>query len=115
MARSLLQVDSEQSVLNYSQNETGTPERNLMLAVLERAILDYVGNDIKEREAAAFWLFDDSDDSKDENDDLSEFDVGEQYTMKWVCHFLDLEHKAVLKMVKAMPQRGEKRVAPWYW
>lgn len=38
-------------------NESGSPDRNLLMAILERAILDYVGNDAKELQDAEHWIF----------------------------------------------------------
>ena len=48
----LLGIDRENCQLMGLPNMTGTPERRLLLAVLERAILDYVGNDEREFEQA---------------------------------------------------------------
>lgn len=80
-----------------------TPEARLLLALLERSILDYVGNEDKEREEASTWLFDDSD----ENDYLISFDE--------VCETLELVPAAVRTKIKSFPRRGDRRVAPWYF
>lgn len=84
------------------KNETGTPERRLLLAIIERAILDYVGNEAKEKEEAGFWLFLDSSDSED------------QFSFEWTCSQLDLQSKAIRDKIKKMPMRGDSRLAPWY-
>ena len=72
---------------------------------MERAILDYVGNDPREAEAAAEWLFeDDNDESK-----------RTPYSFPWVCEQLDLNRRNITEMIRAMPKRGSRRVAPWYF
>jgi hypothetical protein len=83
-------------------NYTGSPERRLMLAILERAILDYVGNDPREIEGASDWLFADESVSEDE------------FSFAWVCSELDLDAARVAEYIRAMPKRGNNRVAPWY-
>lgn len=85
-------------------NHTGSPERRLLLAVLERAILDYVGNDRREVEEAEIWLFGDREDSE-----LVTF------SFRWVCQQLDLDVKKIAATISAMPKRGSRRVAPWYF
>lgn len=84
-------------------NTTGTPERNLLTAILERAILDYTGNDPEESAKAEEWIFGDLDDPDHE-----------PYTFAWLCNQLDLSIKTTASKIKRMPQRGNSRVAPWY-
>jgi hypothetical protein len=84
-------------------NETGTPERNLLMAILVRAILDFVGNDKKEALSAQEWLS--QEDTEGE----------EVFTFAWICNQLDLDHKTIQSRIFAMPKRGEHRVAPWYF
>ena len=83
-------------------NATGSPERRLLLAILERAILDFVGNDLREVQGAAEWIF--ADDS-DEND---------EFTFSWLCTELDLDQSQIAEYIRAMPKRGNHRIAPWY-
>ena len=87
-------------------NERGTPERRLLLAVLERAILDFVGNEVKEATAAAEWLFADEA-IEDENSD--------EFSFSWICNYLDIDRSGVLSHIKALPKRGNKKIAPWYF
>lgn len=82
-------------------NMTGTPERRLILAVLERAILDYVGNDTKEVSEAEQWFSD--------KESTFEFSFG------WVCQQLDLDAPRIANIVQQMPKRGTNRIAPWYF
>ena len=85
-------------------NETGTPERNLCLAVLERAILDFVGNDTAEIAEAEEWIFDEQGAA-----------TGVPFSFDWVCGQLDLDSKDIREKIKAMPKRGAKKIAPWYF
>ncbi len=97
-------IDQEAfNLFDYPQL-TGSPERRLLLAILERAILDYVGNDKLERECAEDWIF-----SELNNPSFEEF------TFPWVCEQLDLNMEYVADMVRRMPKRGKHRVAPWYF
>ena len=92
------------SPLNSEPSIQGTPERNLLMSMLERAILDYVGNDEKDVAGAEEWLFQVKND-----DELTPF------TFNWTCKELDLDPKFVSDTIKAMPRRGKNRVAPWYF
>lgn len=95
--------DYFQSVLELP-NLTGTPERNLLVAVLERALLDYVGNDVRESETAAEWLFEEGDNPS-----------YEEFTFSWICQELDLDYRKIAARIKRLPKRGERRIAPWYF
>ncbi len=97
-------LDTSQSYIYEAPNETGSPERLLILAMLERAILDYVGNDKKEALEAEEWLFGEIDDIDPE-----------PYTFTWVCRELELSPRSVAQMIREMPKRGSNRVAPWYF
>jgi hypothetical protein len=85
-------------------NMTGTPERRLLLAILERAILDYVGNDAREVQEAEEWLF-----GEVENSRKSQFSFG------WLCEQLDLDANKIARHIKSMPRRGNRKIAPWYF
>ena len=97
-------LEATNSFLFEPYNERGSPERLLLLAILERAILDYVGNDAKELDQATTWIF-------GADDELS----AEPFSFAWVCKELDLDPLRVAKMIEAMPKRGTNRVAPWYF
>jgi hypothetical protein len=84
-------------------NRTGSPERNLILAILERAILDYTGNDEVQAKDAEMWLFE-----ADLESDPEEF------SFRWVCGELDLDVKDISEKIRNMPRRGNSRVPPWY-
>lgn len=85
-------------------NLTGTPERRLLLAILERALLDYVGNDDKESLEAEEWIF----------SDMVPFPPYLSFTFPWICEQLDLNAKRTLRKISRMPKRGHNRLAPWY-
>ena len=95
-------IDPEATDLIDYPQQTGTPERRLLLAVLERAILDYVGNNTQDVAAAEAWLFDAGATHMD------------HWTFPWICQQLDLDDKRTAKMIRDMPRRGNSRVAPWY-
>lgn len=96
-------VDDDGASVFDIPNQTGTPERRLLAAILERAILDYVGNDTLEVKEAEDWLF-----SSPQGVDADPF------SFNWVCRELDLSPEFISSRVKAMPKRGKSRIAPWY-
>jgi len=97
-------IDNEAYNLIDAPMLTGTPERRLLLAMIERAILDFVGNDAAEVEEAEGWIF-------------GELDTAplKPFTFPWVCQHLDLDVVSIAQTIKAMPRRGKNRVAPWYF
>jgi hypothetical protein len=100
----LLGVDGEFDQIIGQPNMTGTPERRLLLAILERAILDFVGNDERELEQAEDWLFSHKNSGRVEN-----------FSFEWVCEQLDLDPNKISAKIRAMPRRGSRKVAPWYF
>ena len=96
--------DDEAHELLGISNETGSPERRLILAVLERAILDYVGNEKNDRDQATEWIFGDPT-----------FSPAETFSFEWVCRELDLEPAHIAQKISEMPRRGDRRIAPWYF
>ncbi len=99
----LLSTSDEDTDMFESPNQTGSPERRLLLAVLERAILDYVGNDKREIESAKEWIF-----AGQEETTYSLF------SFEWVCQQLDLNASEIAGTIKRMPKRGGSKIAPWY-
>jgi hypothetical protein len=97
-------IDNEAYNLIDAPMLTGTPERRLLLAMVERAILDFVGNDPVEVEEAESWIF-----GELESTPLRPF------TFPWICQHLDLDVASIAQTIKAMPRRGKNRVAPWYF
>lgn len=97
-------VDGEFEQVVGQPNMTGTPERRLLLAILERAILDFVGNDERELEQAEEWLFSTRKSGK-----------VEQFSFEWVCEQLDLDPTKISAKIRSMPRRGSRKVAPWYF
>lgn len=94
-------IESEEEGMFSPVNEKGTPERNLLMGILERAILDFVGNEPKEVEAANEWIF-------ECNNSM------EHFSFPWVCTELDLDPVRISRIIKEMPKRGVKKIAPWY-
>ena len=96
-------LDVEVNSIFDMPNQTGSPERRLLMAIFERALLDYVGNDKREYEEAKEWLF----------DEMPSELMG-QFSFTWICHQLDLDITEVRKKISEMPRRGASRIAPWY-
>ena len=97
-------IDRDYTNIVGVPNMTGTPERRLLLAILERAILDYVGNDQREVEEAEIWLFGDL-----------EAPSRAMFSFPWICDQLDLDIPKIAEKIRSMPRRGDRKVAPWYF
>jgi hypothetical protein len=97
-------LDQDFAQVFGAPNMTGTPERRLLLAVLERAILDYVGNNPKEVQEAEEWLF-----------ESHQLGSRAQFSFAWLCEQLDLDPIKISRHIKAMPRRGNRKIAPWYF
>lgn len=98
------EIDLDADKLFDIPGQGGSPEKRLLVAILERAVLDYVGNDRKEVEQASQWLF----------GDLS-CNVPQAFSFPWVCSELGLPIDRIVHKIRAMPRRGSRRVAPWYF
>jgi hypothetical protein len=90
---------SNSSILDEPEFK-GTPERNLLMAVLERAILDYVSQHEKDSQEAGAWILD------VENEAV--------FSFNWVCRELDLDPIKVADDIETLPKRTNKHIAPWY-
>lgn len=106
-----------------------SPEKKLLLGILERAILDFVGNDVREAKEAELWIFEDTNFDLDEPSFSPSPYTESPYTKSpkntktksdyvfsfaGVCQQLDLNVDSIRKIIIEMPKRGESRVAPWY-
>lgn len=80
-----------------------TPERKLLVAMIERAILDYFGNQAVERSEAANWLF--SGEAANEDDPFS---------FVWVCGQLDLNCGHIATQLKTMDPKVHRRPQQWW-
>lgn len=98
-----LAIDTDTNGIFDGPNHTGTPERRLLLAILERALLDYVGNDRKEYEESKAWIF-----------EICDQNICEDFSFPWVCQQLDLDTDDIRHKISQMPRRGTSRIAPWY-
>ena len=78
------------------------PERNLLLAILNRAVLDYLGNQAVERNAAKDWLFD---------EDAAE----ESFSYYWVCQHLGINADYLREGIEDLKQSSKgSAVKRWY-
>ena len=105
-------IDEEVNSILGIDDHSSTPERRLLAALLERAILDFVGNDHSEVNAAEEWLFDWQSDVAEHPGEIVPL---KDFSFRWVCHYLDLNPYKTAAFIKAMPKRGSHRVAPWYF
>ena len=62
------------------------PERELLVATLDRAVLDYYGTDLLLRAEAEDWLFGESDPT-------------EGFSFEWICDHLHLTSTALRKRI----------------
>ncbi len=97
-------IDSDFDHVFGQPNHTGSPERRLLLAILERAILDYVGNDQREVQEAEDWFFGNA-----------EKGTRAHFSFPWICEQLDLDRVKIAAKIRAMPRRGTRKIAPWYF
>ena len=67
------------------------PEHDLLLAVLDRSVLDYHGSSRALRKDAAEWLF----------NDKGSYNKGE-FSFEWVCEQLGIEEESVRASIKRL-------------
>ena len=76
-----------------------TPERNLLVALLHRALLDYFGSRRSDKDDARDWLFEESDER-------------DAFSFSWVCSHLDLDRKEILTRIKST-EVSERSLEMW--
>lgn len=72
------------------------PERELLLAVLDRCVLDYHGSNSKLKAAAKEWLFEEEPQDKNK-----------EFSFPWICEFLGLEKERLRECIKALDLSGK--------
>lgn len=85
-----------------TERKKSFPERNLLVAMLERALLDYFGNQTIEKDEAEEWLF---DDGATEDEDFS---------FPWICAHLELDRERVLDRLLEMKPTGQISAGHWW-
>ncbi|MCB0345267.1 MAG: hypothetical protein KDD66_09110 [Bdellovibrionales bacterium] len=88
----MVELKVENSAPSYS-----SPERELLVAVLQRAILDYVGTGQLLSSEAGDWLFDEGDGD---------------FSFAWVCGHLGLEPNAVRSNLHRLRLGSKRDKAP---
>ena len=86
------------------QRETRSPEKNLLIAALNRAVLDYLGNQKDVRDDAAAWLF-------------SPAGIEEEFSFKWVCQHLEIDadtFKKGLWSLRSENRKNNTKQKRWY-
>ena len=76
-----------------------SPERRLLVALLRRAILDYLSSDTLEAIEAQEWLF--------SEEAFSEYH--DDFSFNWICEQLGIETSQLLKQLKVMEPKEEQR------
>jgi len=74
-----------------------SPEKHLLVAVLRRALFDYVQGSNVEREAAKDWLFDEEDRAI--------------FTYRWICTHLGMEPESILQRLRSRNSRQRLLIA----
>ena len=67
------------------------PEKDLLMAILDRAVLDFHSGNLALKKAARDWIFEGC-----ANDD------GQYFSFLWVCSHLDLEPSEVQRSIKGL-------------
>lgn len=84
--------------------ETATkivPERNLLVAMLERAVFDFYGDQKIEKQEAAEWLF-------------GPGDLDLPFTFQWVCAQLEIDSELFLERVRHLKPRSSMSTQQWW-
>lgn len=72
------------------------PERELLLAVLDRCVLDYHGTNRKLKLAATEWLFEEADD-----------DIHKEFSFPWICEFLGFDKSQLRECIQRLDLSGK--------
>ncbi len=75
------------STKEFKNAKPGIPERDLLIATLDRAVLDYYSTNEELKSLAKEWLFDDINNSC-------------IFSFNWICDHLGVEQHAVRERVK---------------
>jgi hypothetical protein len=84
------------------EREIRLPERQLLAAVLKRALFDYFGGRREERESARQWFF------GEENSE-------ELFSFAWVCAQLDISPDEFVDRISTVRPRGSQKAQEWWY
>ncbi|MCC6219910.1 MAG: hypothetical protein IT291_01575 [Deltaproteobacteria bacterium] len=105
MAEAFMIADEvNQNMQQFSLNHSSTPERNLLVAMVQRALLDYFGTCFLEKKNATEWLFAEQEPTETEN---------QVFSFSWICDQLDLEQEQVLSQISKMKPTDEAAAHKW--
>ena len=103
-------------------NTVQVPERQLLAAVLKRALFDYFGDDKTEKDLAAAWLFEEACPPEPvvrmPEVRLAEVGISEDpalFSFKWVCDQLDINPCLFLERLRNVRPRGSRRPQEWWY
>ena len=71
----------------FDYSPSFSPERNLLVAVLRRALFDYCNGSSAERSAAEEWFLDDDSEAS--------------FSFQWICTQLSIEPASILQRLRA--------------
>lgn len=77
---------------NVEETSQELPEKRLLLAILRRALLDYLCEGSRIARSAQLWFFGDSNHRQQE------------FSFSWVCQQLDFDRERFLQEVRAMSE-----------
>jgi hypothetical protein len=103
-------IDDDAFLVMNPTEGARSPEERLMLAVLERAIRDYIGGAPEERDDAEEWLFADDDPTTDDRE-VQKF---EPFSFPWICHVLDLNGAQILKRIVIAAEQSKSGTLPFF-
>lgn len=85
-----------------SSEDKCSPEKRLLLAVLEQAIRDCLEKDVAYAKQAQWWIFEDKDG-----------DFHWPFSFTWVCRYLDIDPEEVQSRVRYFLDHGVPQEIQW--
>lgn len=84
-----------------AESSNSSPERRLLVAMLRRALFDFVGDNLADRRAAREWIFEGGR-------------VSEHFSFEWICLHLDIDSGLVKERLSSMKPGSVKASAHWF-
>lgn len=103
---SLMVVDDLEAFIGGAGDER-SPEERLLMAVVERAVRDYLGGSIEDQDCAEQWLFSECEENLN-------FDLVEPFSFAWICHALSLDLGRVRSRIRNVFEMSRTGALPFY-